>query len=161
MLTQERLKELLHYEPETGALTWIVSRGRVRAGYVAGRTSSNTYQQVCIEGKRYLSHRLAFLYMTGMIPTEVDHKNGDPSDNRWANLRGTTRSGNSRNRRRSKNNTSGVKGVSLVKSTGRWGVTLYINGKNRNLGTYDDIELAEFIAQEAREKYHGEFANHG
>ena len=82
-LTQERLKELLHYDPETGYFTWKISpNNAVKVGSVAG-TSMNNYIRIIIDHKAYLAHRLAFLYMEGYFPEhEVDHINRIRDDNR-------------------------------------------------------------------------------
>lgn len=89
MLTQERLKELLTYEPATGVFRWRERRGNQGGGCVApgdeaGSVYKNGYRMIGVGGRRYGAHRLAFLYMTGAFPpAEVDHINGVPADNRW------------------------------------------------------------------------------
>lgn len=98
-ITQASIKSVLHYNPETGKFTWIESsRGR-RAGDEAGCTNCGGYRIIGIEGHLYYAHRLAFLYMTGRWPTnQVDHRDRNPSNNQWANLREATHGQNVINR---------------------------------------------------------------
>jgi hypothetical protein len=86
----EALQELLHYDPETGTLTWKQSRGRVRVGQVAGYLGANGYRYVRAVGAMWLCHRIAWKLQVGADPGSdmvIDHINGTRSDNRWANLR--------------------------------------------------------------------------
>src|ERR1019366_2534525 len=110
MITQQRLLELLHYEPSNGQFTWKVHRHRCRPGAIAGCREDLGYIRIGVDGCYYRAHRLAFLYMTGQFSKgEVDHMNLDKSDNRWANLRAATRSENMGNQKRPSHNTSGIK----------------------------------------------------
>lgn len=91
MLTAERLRELLSYDPETGWFTWRVTRssnGRADAGSRAGALRSDGYRHVTVDQHKYKEHRLAWLYMTGKWPeADLDHKNNTRDDNRFSNLR--------------------------------------------------------------------------
>jgi hypothetical protein len=92
-LTQDRLRELLDYDPDTGIFTWMVNRrgGKAAVGVVAGSRNTDNYVSITVDGEEYLAHRLAFLYMTGAFPPkQVDHINTAKSDNRWCNLRACT-----------------------------------------------------------------------
>src|SRR6266850_3791104 len=98
MITAERLHEVLHYEPSTGILRWKITAGGAVTGKVAGNVTIRGYRLVSIDGQRYMSHRLAWLYMTGSWPKEeIDHRNGMGSDNAWNNLREATHSENMQN----------------------------------------------------------------
>ena len=99
MLTQERLKQLLNYDPETGIFTRIISvSSNALKGDIAGWINGHGYRQLSIDYKKYDCHRLAFLYMLGKLPNEeVDHINHIRSDNRWINLREVTRHENKKN----------------------------------------------------------------
>ncbi|PHM42378.1 HNH endonuclease [Xenorhabdus szentirmaii] len=161
-LTQRKLKDILSYDPESGLFHWrkVVS-GPVKIGQIAGTKNSNGHIMISISRKRYVAHRLAWLYMTGKWPTgEIDHVNVIGSDNRWNNLRLCTRSENECNKGLRKDNTSGFKGVCWNKTNKKWIVKIKLNNKTRNLGGFNDIELADLVAREAREKYHGLFARH-
>lgn len=101
MLTQDRLRELLHYDPDTGVFTNIKPRHRVKVGDIAGSNSGKGYLQIQIDQKRYSAHRLAWLYTYGRFPEEfIDHINGNPSDNRIVNLREVTQRENLQNRKK-------------------------------------------------------------
>lgn len=111
-MTQERLKELLHYEPETGCFTWRINSAVAKPGERAGGGHGQGYRQIGLDYKKYLEHILAWLYMTGEWPDrEIDHKNRDKSDNRWENLCLATRSQQGHNKGMSARNKLGFPGV--------------------------------------------------
>lgn len=158
-LTQERLKELLHYEPESGIFTRLKTAGRYVAGAIAGSMDDEGYLRISIDGKHYRSARLACLYMTGEMPIEADHINRIRHDDRWENIRQADRRQNAANRKLQRNNTSGFKGISWDKRRNLWGVNATIDGKLRWFGYFDDIELAGLVSSEVRSKIYGEFAS--
>ena len=162
MLTQERLKSVLHYDHLSGVFTWKVNTKRIAKGFVAGHVQPTGYIRIAIDGKQYKSHRLAWLYMTGSMPNGlIDHINNIRSDNRWANLRVASSVENSLNRSISRRNSSGVKGVHWSKEKCKWLVQIKAGGQRVQIGSFEDIELAQLVINEAREKYHREFSNHG
>lgn len=138
MLTQERLKEALAYNRDTGEFVWRISlRGHTRVGNVAGTTSVLGYRHIMVDRKLYYAHRLAFLFEEGVFPTrDVDHINGRKDDNRWVNLRHATRSENLRNQKKFKNNTSGYKGVSPSSRGKKWVASGRLGGKQYYLGVF-------------------------
>src|ERR1035437_1342352 len=106
-LTQERLKELLHYDPATGVFSWLTNmKGGVRCGDVAGcKTGGQGYIRIRLDDHCYYGHRLAFFYVNDRWPAQIDHINRDRSCNAWLNLREATFSTNAQNRcGKSKNN---------------------------------------------------------
>lgn len=117
------------------------------------------YVSAKILGKTYRLHQLIFLFHRGYMPMQLDHINNDSRDNRIENLREATASENACNRKTFKNNTSGVKGVSWHKKHSKWMVYIDFNKKRKTVGYFDDVELAELASVEARNKYHGQFAN--
>ena len=162
MITQQTLKEYLQYNQYTGEFTWIKNPGtNITIGAVAGCFDSKGYIKITILGSQTYGHRLAFLYMDGVIPTMVDHIDGNPSNNKYINLRATTHSGNMRNSSISGRNTTGVKGVSWNSRYQKYKVQITIEGKQRGLGYYSSLGEATKVIKEARERYHKEFTNHG
>ena len=155
---QKLLTELFDYID--GNLVWKVNRGRLaKSGQVAGHLDEKAgYIRTCVKGKLYLLHRLIYLYHFGIVPDCIDHINGNPLDNRIENLREASKQENCLNRGFNKNNTSGVKNVSWHKGKQKWGVSITVYGKKKHLGDYEDLELAELIAEEARNKFYGSFA---
>ena len=161
-LTQEYLKSILDYDLDTGVFTWKVNKSkRAKAGDVAGWIY-NGYWEIEIDHKKYKAHRLAWLYVYGEMPKNlIDHIDNDRSNNRISNLREATYQTNSENYKTPKTNKSGVKNVSWYKNLDKWVVSMSIKKTKKTIGYFDDLELAELVAVEARNKYRGEFANHG
>ena len=126
----------------------------------AGKKRKDGYIDIKINGKIYLAHRLIFLYHHGYLPKYIDHIDGNQLNNKVENLREATQQENCKNSKISKANTSGVKNVSFNKKSKKWQVSLSIDKKLKHIGFYDDLELAEFVAIEARNKYYKEFARH-
>jgi hypothetical protein len=160
VLTQERLIELLHYDPDTGLFTRLRTRGSSKAGAIAGGISKGPrdgYLRIKVDGKRYKAHRLAFLYMTGKWPNGlVDHKDTNKLNNSWKNLRESTNGQNKANGRTYKNNKLGIKGVSL---RGRkYHARIYHSGKLTTLGTFETAEKANQAYYAAATEVHGGFA---
>ena len=160
-VSAERLRAVLKYEPDTGNLVWLVTThgygGLIPAGSIAGLVS-NGRRYIGIDGRRYAAHRLAWFYMTGEWPVEIDHKDCDPLNNRWSNLRLATRSQNNANMLRQKRNTSGHKGVDWDKSRQQWRAQICVNGKRMMLGRFNEITTAAEAYRAAAEQHFGEFA---
>lgn len=137
-LTQELLKECLHYDPDTGLFyRKKKTSNNMKVGQVAGHNHIEGYLELSLFGKKYLCHRLAWLYMTGTIPdSDIDHINGVRNDNRFQNLRVANRSQNMMNTGLRANNTSGFKGVSLDKKTGKWEAYTKVNYKKISFGLF-------------------------
>ena len=153
-LTQERLKELLEYNPETGAFVWRFARGPRGAGAIAGSVGNRGYLVIRIDFKIYLAHRLAFLYMTGRWPTaDTGHINCIRNDNRWTNLREATRGQNNANRGLTKQNKSGFKGVSWNSQNKKWVAHIL----HTYIGSFDDPREAHSAYCEAAMKLHGSY----
>ena len=152
-LTAEKLRELLHYEPETGIFTWKISNSsRVKVGDVAGCLNGDGYLQIRVQSRPHKAHRLAWLYVYGSWPKDqIDHINRNRPDNRIANLREVSRKQNNQNKSKPSNNTSGHPGVYWHKQNSKWRARIKQHQKNIHLGYFTDIEEA-VAARKAAEK---------
>lgn len=159
MITQEYLKSILHYSPETGVFTWIHKNvNQIKAGDIAGCPMKKGHMRIEINRRKYLSHRLAFLYMTGNFPEEVDHINRIRGDNRWANLRSCTRSQNNSNKTKQKNNTSSYKGVYWYEDRKKWSALIIHDRVRYHLGFFEDKKEAARVYNLKATELHGDFS---
>lgn len=144
MLTQARLKELLHYNPETGEFTRLVSTSnRIKVGDIAGGAHNSGYILISVDSKLYLAHRLAWLYINGNFPLkQIDHVNGVRNDNRLINIRECSQYENNQNMVSRKNATSKHIGVSWNKERNKWRAAIYVNGKQTHLGRFETEQEA-------------------
>jgi hypothetical protein len=144
MLTQERLKELLHYDQDTGVFTWLISpRNNVKSGKQAGTYDRKGYLKILYKRKLYMGHWLAWLYVYGKFPdNEIDHINGNPSDNTILNLRDVTRKQNMENKKVYSNSKSGYSGVTWHSRDKKWNVRIGHYGKRISLGYFDNLSDA-------------------
>lgn len=158
-LTQDRLKELPSYDPDTGAFTWLdrtatdFKREKDRklwatrfagkkAGFEDGR-KGRKYVRLYLDGKTYMAHVIAWLYMTGQFPDkQIDHRNNKPWDNAWLNLREANQSQNMANRQAYKNNPLGLKGVYSM-GNGRYRACIRVNGRRKHLGCFSTADEAQ------------------
>lgn len=159
MLTQELVHSL--YEYKDGELFRKVAPRGFRVGQKVGYAGSEGYIMTKVKNRTIAVHRLVFLMQHGYLPAVIDHINGNRSDNRIENLRSCTKAENSRNQRLRSTNTSGIKNVRWYKAHSTWQVSMRIDGKEKHFGYYKDLELADLVATEARDKHYGKFANHG
>ena len=154
-LTAERLREILHYDPETGIFTWRVRTSRcVKIGSECSHRGSIGYVVIQILSTPYSAHRLAWLHVTGSWPIGViDHINGVRDDNRFCNLRDVSNTENLQNRRRpNKNTSSGFLGVHRVADA--WVAQIGVNGRNTHIGIFKTPELAHAAYIEAKKNLH-------
>ena len=162
MLTAERLRALLEYDPATGIFLWKARpfdrRWSARhAGKQAGWLRTG-YIVITIEAADYAAHRLAWLYMSGKWPSEViDHADLDRANNRWSNLREATQSQNTANQALRARNKCGFKGVTRLPG-GRYRAQIKVRQAITGLGVYDTPEEAHAAYCAAAVKYFGEFA---
>jgi len=159
-ITRERLKELLVYDLQTGIFIRRIYFWGNKKGDIAGHTGIKGYLQIQIDGTRYQAHRLAFLYVLGYMPIEVDHINQIKTDNRWINLRSATRTVNNRNRRLGKNNKTGIYGVRWRSDSNKWRSIITANNKAISLGSHTCFFEACCARKSAENKY-GYHVNHG
>jgi len=160
MFTKEYLHEIFRYED--GNLYWKIDVAKnVKAGSICRQIDYKGYKKVKFNGKSYFQSRIIFMMHYGVLPKTIDHINCIKTDNRIENLRKASIIENGQNKKIQKNNKSGFKNVHWCKTNKKWVVTIKVNKKSMSVGSFKDIELADLVAQEARNKYHKNFANHG
>lgn len=166
MITQQQLKELLHYCPETGVWTWLVDRrGGIKKGAIAGsimiKSGGKKYRRIKVMGAMIRAHRLAFLYMTGSFPEEeVDHEDGNGLNNCWSNIRAVTHADNAKNHRLRSCNKSGTAGVCWHKRYNKWQAVITVNMRKKALGYFTNKDDAVAARKKAEIEF-GYHPNHG
>ncbi len=160
-LTVEFVRSTVHYDPETGWMTWLVNRPpRGKVGGVAGFYRKDGYYVITFGGKHYLGHRIAYLIMEGEWPKDgIDHKDGNRPNMKWENLRPASHIQNLHNRPVQRNSLSGVKGVSSSRNGKRWNVRITVAGKTHRLGPFDSLAEAIDVQKKAAVDLVGEFAH--
>ena len=145
MITQNRLKQILDYDPDTGKFTWLIKKTGIKRRE-AGHTRTDGQVTIGINGANYRAHRLVWLYVYGYFPeNQIDHINRNPSDNRLCNLREVNQACNMANASKRTDNTSGIRGVATYgpRYPGKWYAMITRFGKNHYLGsTYCKLEAA-------------------
>jgi len=146
----------LRYDPDTGHFWWLSNTGKLYKRDIlnpAGTVQPAGYVTIRFNKKSYYLHRLAFLFQTGKFPThQVDHINGNKSDNRWINLRESTQAQNMQNRSISRNNKSGYTGVYYFGCS--WKANIHVDGRTIFLGSFDTKEQAAEARSNAKQQYH-------
>lgn len=167
--TVDELRKLLAYNPDTGELTWLPRKNvrkcwnRRYAGHPAlACVHSDGYRKGRLHRKLLRAHRVAWAIHHGRWPAlDLDHINGDRSDNRISNLRQVTRSENQRNMRLPSDNKSGVIGVYWSTARQKWVAEIRdADGKKKHLGVFEDLKAAADV-RKAAEAEHGYHKNHG
>jgi len=163
----ETLRALFHYNPETGVLTWrlrppLTYAARIWnkrfAGREAGSLTKRGYRVVEIYRRAYKVHRVAFKMATGdEPPAQIDHINGDHSDNRFANLRPATSSENCANKAVQRNSTTGVKGVTYHKRERGYVARVQLRGRSHYVGVFKTLDAAKAARDAKALELHGEF----
>jgi hypothetical protein len=153
-LSQAELLELLTYNAATGEFKWLVSRGKAKAGTVAG-SDLNGYVCIRINRQNYLAHRLVWLYEFGRWPNEhLDHIDGNPKNDRLANLRECSHAENHQNVGTRRDNRAGAAGVYLHRGSGRYTAEIRVDGKRHSLGYHDTREEAHAAYLKAKAELH-------
>lgn len=165
-LTQEYLKEILHYNPETGVFTRLVRTcNGANVGDIAGTVNKTKqgkrYNRITINYNVYRVHRLAFLYMNGRFPLEqVDHIDGNGLNNKWENLAEASASDNQRNKRLQSNNSTGCTGVHFCNKSEKYVASIKNDNKRITLGYFCALFDAAAARKSAENKF-GYHKNHG
>lgn len=156
IMTVNRLKELLEYDPESGVFRWLVNRGgKAVRGATAGTRDRQGYIRINLGGSICAAHRLAWFYMTGRWPEhEIDHRDLNKANNSWVNLREATHAQNQANT--SSTNSTGYKGVE--KHGAGYRAYIRVNGKKLVIGKYSNAYEAHVAYVKAANDNFGEFA---
>ena len=155
ILTQDRLKELFHYDADTGVFVYKIKNKISNVGDVVALNQKSKYLKCTIDGGQYKLHRLAWLYVYGYWPNDqIDHIDHNPSNNAIANLRDVSSAQNHQNRAHKTKSASGHLGVTWHKRDKRWQAYIELNGKNIHLGQYTDLDVAIAARKQAELKYH-------
>lgn len=152
-LTVERIRYVVSYDPLTGNFYRLVPSGRQTVGPCTRNPVRSGYK-IAIDGKEYFAHRLAWFYMYGEWPPEIDHIDGDNKNNCLENLRTATHSQNMQNKSKKSRAASGLIGVHKTRSPDIWSAKIMANGKTIALGTFRSKELAHEAYLRAKRKYH-------
>jgi len=152
MITKRLLKRIILYEIDTGIFFWKIQPANyipkgTRAGYINKKTG---YRIIGIGGKEYKANRLAFLYMTGIMPKEVDHKNRIRHDDRWINLQASSRCHNMQNQSLSSANKTGYTGVHWYKRVQKYIAYIEFKRKRYHLGYFKNLSQAVRARQRAK-----------
>ena len=159
--TLKRLKEVLRYDPDAGIFTWRIDiRGgrnkafvKARAGTIAGFKGGCGYWVISVDGWRTGAHRMAWFYMTGKWPHEIDHLNGNRSDNKWLNLREVVRRVNAQNLKHSHvDSETGFLGVERKRN--KFAARIMVDGKRIHIGVFETAKLAHAAYVKAKRELH-------
>ena len=149
ILTQDRVKTLLSYDPDTGFLIWRKTSKRAGTQHYSG------YRNVFVDGRCYIEHRVIWLYVYGEWPTvDVDHINRQRNDNRLQNLRLATREENCQNQPLRKNNRSGQTGIYFHKVSQKWAAVINVGKKQVHLGVFCTREEATAARHNAEAQHY-------
>ena len=158
ILSAQRLKELLHYDADTGQFTRLTEKGGLQHRRVGTIKKQERYAYLIIgvDYKTYRAHRLAWLYIYGEWPSgQIDHINGDKADNRISNLRVATDSQNKQNARKARSDSkSGLIGATWYSRSNKWRAAIQVDGKKKHLGYFDEAEEAHAVYIEAKRILH-------
>lgn len=160
VLDQKLVTKFFNYDPVSGLFTHRLPTAKNTVGSVAGYVDDTGYRRIRINNKAYRVHRLIWLYQTGVLPDLVDHIDHDRLNNSWSNLREVDRTGNARNKTKSKANTSGTTGVSYETRRNKWRASIGTDGRKIDLGMFETLEEA-VAARKIAEKNLGYHENHG
>lgn len=156
-LTADRLRELFDYDQQTGVFVRKRSiKGGFRVGDIAGTNNGRGYIVISVDGKKYVAHRLAWLYVHGEWPKQrIDHINGEPQDNRLANLRDVSQQVNLQNvRRATSRSLSGMLGAHWDGRRGLWSARIRADGRTVFLGRFNTPDAAQKAYLLAKRRLH-------
>lgn len=157
MITLQRLKELIHYDPLTGVFTRIAvpPKSKAKLGPIKGYAKKEGHLRTCVDGHEFYLARLAYFYMTGIWGEIIDHKDGNPQNNKFANLRNTTAIGNIHNQVKAHHhNKSGLLGAHWRADKNKYESAITVCGKKKRLGYFKTAEDAHEAYKRAKRQLH-------
>lgn len=156
----QKLLEYVSVDINTGLVVWrkLIPHSSKNIGDSAGTLLKSGYTQITFDKKRYRRHRIVFYVAKGYLPKIVDHIDGVDAGDMIDNLQEVNASENQQKRKHMKNNTSGYRGVSFIKSRNKYMAQIKIDGKSKNLGYFDCAKLAALRYNEYAKEYFGSFA---
>lgn len=159
----EDVRQWLRYDPDTGHLWWIQRPGgKASMDAPAGTIRPDGRRQVKVCGRAFKAHRICWALHYGQWPDgDIDHANGNPSDNRVTNLRDATKTENNRNQKKRAGCSSGLKGVTWDKQWRKWRANIRVNKRLIRLGAFDDEYEAHLAYCQAADEYFSEFKRYG
>jgi len=158
LFTQKELWEILDYNPNTGVFMWCKQRRGIKTDVPLGTDNGFGYLRITVLGKSYYAHRLAWFYVNGTWPDQIDHINGIKSDNRLDNLRDVTVQQNNQNKLKAqKNSDSKILGVSWHKKAKKWQAHICVYKERKYLGLFKDINEAQEAYLKEKERIDYEF----
>jgi HNH endonuclease len=153
LFNQKDVRELLDYNQETGIFMWKKSRRGIQVGKPLGTDNGFGYLRITVLGKSVYAHRLAWFYVHGNWPDQIDHINGNKSDNRIKNLRDVNVQQNAQNKiKAQKNSESQTLGVSWHKKAKKWQAHICVYKQRKYLGLFVNIEEAHKAYLKEKEK---------
>jgi len=155
-ITAELVRSLLDYDANTGVLRWRISRGRSKTGAIAGTVNKDGYIGISINATTLVAHRVIWLHVHGTWPEyQIDHINGNKSDNRISNLRDVPPAINSQNRTKShKDSKSGILGVYWHSRDKRWIAQIDVGKRSHHIGTFRTEQEARDAYLAAKAQFH-------
>lgn len=152
-------RDFLRLDAESGRLFWKKKPNRsIVVGSEAGTARPDGYRIISINRQRFLAHRLVWaLLHDEQPPDEIDHIDGDPSNNRPSNLRAASHAQNIANQKSNRRNTSGIRGVYFSRARGRWVAQITASGDKKYIGIFSSISDAQAAYNSAAERKFGEF----
>lgn len=145
----EYINEYLTYDASTGNLYQLKKRPKIQVGSLAGGINKKGYRYIQLNGRKYPSHHIVWFIETNSFPQkQIDHIDGNKTNNKFSNLREVTNKQNTENRGKQKNNKTGYKGVSFNNRLKKYVAQIQHNNKPIHIGVYQNSYDAHLAYEE-------------